>query len=91
MSIIYKVGQYPYEMAILPWASSGSIEHSVKDLVKKIWEVRNAISACRLFLVMTSGTERVFAHKAKHTQKQLKAFEESFMEQVCLGALPCRP
>ncbi len=44
-----------------------------------------------LFLVMTSGTERVFAHKAKHTQKQFKAFEESYMEQVCLGALPCRP
>ncbi len=44
-----------------------------------------------LFLVMTSGTERVFAHKAKHTQKQLKSFGESFMEQVCLGALPCRP
>ena len=33
------------------------------------------------------GTDRVLAHKAKHTPAQLKAFEEVFMEQVKIGDL----
>ncbi len=61
-------------------------------VVKREWYAFLILGASvGLFLVMTSGTERVFAHKVKHTPKQLRAFEDTIMEQVCLGALPCRP
>ncbi|HEX9899995.1 MAG TPA: hypothetical protein VGC81_12270 [Candidatus Methylomirabilis sp.] len=40
-----------------------------------------------LLLVVTLGTDRVLAHKEKHTPAQLKAFEEVFLEQVKNGDL----
>ncbi len=38
-------------------------------------------------LVATTGLDRAFAHKEKHTPEQLKAFEDILIEQVKLGAL----
>lgn len=38
-------------------------------------------------LVATTGLDRAFAHKEKHTPDQLKAFEEVFVEQVKVGDL----
>lgn len=38
-------------------------------------------------LVATTGLDRAFAHKEKHTPDQLKAFEEIFVEQVKVGDL----
>ncbi len=38
-------------------------------------------------LVATTGLDRAFAHKEKHTPEQLKAFEDILIEQVKLGDL----
>ncbi|MGH7367763.1 MAG: hypothetical protein ACREK9_15260 [Candidatus Rokuibacteriota bacterium] len=38
-------------------------------------------------LVATTGLDRAFAHKEKHTPDQLKAFEDVFIEQVKVGDL----
>ena len=38
-------------------------------------------------LVATTGLDRAFAHKEKHTSEQLKAFEDILIEQVKLGDL----
>jgi thiosulfate dehydrogenase len=46
-----------------------------------------ALSASLGLLLLTSGDDRVYAHKAKHTPEQLKAFEEVLIEQVKIGDL----
>ena len=38
-------------------------------------------------LVATTGFDRAFAHKEKHTPDQLKAFDDIFIEQVKVGDL----
>lgn len=38
-------------------------------------------------LVATTGLDRAFAHKEKHTPEQLKPFEDILIEQVKLGDL----
>ncbi|HYR69766.1 MAG TPA: hypothetical protein VEP12_00120 [Candidatus Acidoferrum sp.] len=38
-------------------------------------------------LVATTGLDRAFAHKEKHTPEQLNAFEDILIEQVKLGDL----
>jgi len=38
-----------------------------------------------LLLVVATGPNPAFAHKAKHTPEQLKAFEQAFLEQVKVG------
>ncbi len=38
-------------------------------------------------LVATTGLDRAFAHKEKHTPEQFKAFEDILIEQVKLGDL----
>ncbi|PWB79011.1 MAG: hypothetical protein C3F08_07625 [Candidatus Methylomirabilota bacterium] len=45
------------------------------------------VSLPALLLVVTSGPQPAFAHKAKHTPAQLRAFEQVFIEQVKVGDL----
>jgi thiosulfate dehydrogenase len=57
--------------------------------MKKSTLLRLAVPAASLGLIafIVFGATPGMAHKAKHTQEQLKAFEEVFMEQVKIGDL----
>ncbi|MBZ0160480.1 hypothetical protein [Candidatus Methylomirabilis sp.] len=56
--------------------------------MKRLRKMRTILGASLcLLLVVASGQNPAFAHKAKHTPEQLKAFEQAFLEQVKVGDL----